>query len=151
MPKTMILTFFAVLVFAPTAQSAAYKWVDSSGQVHFSDTPPVSENFETIAQPRFAPPDKAAQQRLQQLIQSQEASRTARQNKSAEEKRQLAQKEARAKGCAQVREQFASYKDRPARRIAIENDDGSLRRMTEDEKQKRLQELREQMAELCDD
>jgi hypothetical protein len=48
----------ALLVLAgitPGASADVYKWVDASGQVHYSDTPPAGIRYEVIRTPAAAP------------------------------------------------------------------------------------------------
>ncbi len=151
MPKITTLSLLAILAFTPIAEGATYKWVDSKGRVHFSDTPPAEENFEAIAQPRLPAPDKDAQQRLKNLLQSQEAARKSRLSTEEEQKKLAAQKATRTQDCAQVRERITRLESRPARRIGIKNEDGSFSRMTEEEKQTRLTKLKKQALETCDE
>lgn len=57
-PRSRRSSLLALFVFAGIAASAAadtYKWVDASGQVHYSDTPPVGIRYELIRTPAHAP------------------------------------------------------------------------------------------------
>lgn len=40
MPRTMAL-FLLFVLFSCSVQAEAYRWIDSNGSIHFSDTPPV--------------------------------------------------------------------------------------------------------------
>ena len=46
MPAALIYLFFALLVAPVGAQAGVYKWTDSEGNVHFSDSPPAQSKAE---------------------------------------------------------------------------------------------------------
>jgi len=146
-----MLLILTVLIVVPWAEAATYQWVDSQGRPIFSDIPPPSGGFEVVPQPDFPPFDPAAQQRLENLLQSQEKSREARRDKEQERKRLAAEKAVRAENCHRARERFIVLESRPARRIFTTGVDGELRRISEEERQSRLTELRKQIMDNCDD
>jgi len=50
-----ILLFTAMMILASTASAGLYKWVDSEGNVHYSQKPPANTSFKTIKAPPPAP------------------------------------------------------------------------------------------------
>ncbi len=149
MPKSTVLTILVVLAFAPVVEGATYKWVDSEGGVHFSDVPPPESTFERVSRPRFSAPDDKVRQRMDNLLQSQGEARKAQQIKNEEQQKQAVKKAARDERCRQAQEQLTRLKTLPPRRLAITDDEGVRRRLTEDEHRTRLAKLKERMPELC--
>ncbi len=149
MPKSTVLTILVALAFMPVVEGATYKWVDSEGGVHFSDVPPQESTFERVPRPRFSAPDNKVRQRMEKLLESQGEAREAQQIKNEEQQKQAIEKAERDERCRRAQEQLTQLETLPPRRLAITDDDGVRRRLTEDEHRTRLAKLRERMPELC--
>jgi hypothetical protein len=50
-----LLALLVLAGIAPAASADVYRWVDASGQVHYSDTPPVGIRYEVVRTPASAP------------------------------------------------------------------------------------------------
>ena len=50
-----ILFLTIMMVLASTATAGLYKWVDSEGNVHYTQTPPQNTQFKTLKAPQPAP------------------------------------------------------------------------------------------------
>lgn len=50
-----ILLLTMMMILASTASAGAYKWVDSEGNVHYSQYPPKDKPFKTLKAPLPAP------------------------------------------------------------------------------------------------
>lgn len=50
-----ILLLTIMIVLASTATAGLYKWVDSDGNVHYTQNPPQNTPFKTLKEPRPAP------------------------------------------------------------------------------------------------
>jgi len=50
-----ILLFTAMIILAGTVSAGLYKWVDSEGNVHYSQKPPENTSYKTIKAPPPAP------------------------------------------------------------------------------------------------
>ncbi len=123
------------------AQATVYRWVDASGQVHYSQTPPpevgaLPQNIRTVPAsppaPNAAKPATAEPGAAKPVTSSPEVDL-----------------EARAKRCREARERITYLEEKTARRLGIEQPDGSLSRMTEEEFQARLKAARDAAAQNC--
>ncbi|TAJ52505.1 MAG: DUF4124 domain-containing protein [Nevskiaceae bacterium] len=136
--KTLLLLLGALPVLA---QATVYRWVDASGQVHYSQTPPpevgaLPQNIRTVPAsppaPNAAKPATAEPGAAKPVTSSPEVDL-----------------EARAKRCREARERITYLEEKTARRLGIEQPDGSLSRMTEEEFQARLKAARDAAAQNC--
>lgn len=135
--KTLLLLLVALPVLA---QATVYRWVDASGQVHYSQTPP--------------PEIGAEPQRIRTVPASPSAPAAARpeaKSPPAVAKPAAAEVdlEARAKRCSEARERIAYLEAKTARRLGVEQPDGSLARMTEEQFEERLKAAREAVTGNC--
>ncbi|ROH86539.1 DUF4124 domain-containing protein [Stagnimonas aquatica] len=134
-------TYLLLLAGLPLlAEATVYRWVDANGQVHYSQTPPAEvgaepQHIRTVpaspSAPAAAPP------------QTKSPPATA---KPAAAEVDL---EARAKRCSEARERIAYLEAKTARRLGVEQPDGSLARMTEEQFEERLQAAREAVTGNC--
>jgi hypothetical protein len=63
--RALLLCALAALAVAPCFAATTYKWVDEQGQVHYSDTPPATRNYEIVESatgPSVTPPVRAEPQ-----------------------------------------------------------------------------------------
>lgn len=136
----------ATLLLCSGVNAEIYKWVDENGQTHFTQQPPASGQAETIEVPPPPPLDDSASE-VQELIEQQEAA-----EKSAQEARQEQQAEAERqaaieRNCAIARDNLKLYQDNPGRRMVDE--EGNVYRLTEEERQQKIEESRQQIEEFC--
>lgn len=136
--KTLLLLLSALPLLA---EAAVYRWVDASGQVHYSQTPPpevgaVPQNIRTV--PASPPAPNAAKPATTEPSAAKPAT-------SSPE----VDLEARNKRCSEARERITYLEEKTARRLGIEQPDGSLARMTEEEFQARLQTARDAVTKNC--
>ena len=141
--RHMILTATLMLALSTTAMaSQVYKWVDDQGVTHFGAQPPQGQEATTIntaAPPRQAPstPVPSTEEQLdpEQAIIDKKV------------KKDVAKQEAdRKQFCETARNNLAQLEINP--RVRIE-DGGELRRISEDERQERITELKKSIAENC--
>jgi hypothetical protein len=138
------------------------KWVDSEGNVHYSDGPPPpdvkSETLRIQPPPATPAPAPAAASDSAasavsgpKTIYEKEADRKKEKKTKEEEAQKAAQKEeeARAKqqACAQAREQLSTLQNAP--RIATYNDKGEGVIMDDDTRQKRIEEAQASVSKYC--
>lgn len=147
------------------ADATVYRWKDASGQVHFSQTPPTSGNYDVMRGARAAPitppsstqaapaaPDAAttaaADQRTRdrRFIEEAEAARKAKAEAKEKEKVAKADKDKR---CSAARELAQFLEERTAHRLVTKADDGNYGRMDEDEFMKRLDAAKKDVATNC--
>lgn len=140
---TFILSLFATVTFAEI-----YKWVDENGQTHYSQLAPRDVAATVIKTP--PPPaidSNAAQQQVDELIQQQETEaqiRLEQQNQQKIEAENLANKE---RNCNIAQKQLQQYQNNPGRRTI--DADGNVSRITEEERQQKIQEAQENVTKYC--
>lgn len=138
-----------LLISAATAAGGVYRWVDAQGQVHYGDRPPPGTPARAIQPaPAPAPGNAQAAQSMQDYLRTIDE-RNAERSRAAEQKRDEQQREiARKAQCESSR----------ARRLRLERPrqleylpDGSARRLTEEERQARIQDVEKRIADACPD
>ncbi|ENO93256.1 hypothetical protein C662_08385 [Thauera sp. 28] len=97
------VVLLALLIALP-ASAQIYRWTDSAGQVHFTDTPPPSEDYAVIQRPRTtAAPTPAAvapepaPESEDETAEAQAGPQTTAEREQALRKRRLEKEEAEAK------------------------------------------------------
>ncbi|MBA1240699.1 DUF4124 domain-containing protein [Pseudomonas kunmingensis] len=121
-----------------------YKWVDAQGVTHFGAQPPQGQQVETVntvtapakpaAKPDTSAPDETGSEADQNSI-------------DRKVKQQVAAQEAeRKRYCESMRTNLAQLQNNP--RVRVE-DNGETRRVTEEERQARIAETGDKIAEHC--
>ncbi|PKL99823.1 MAG: DUF4124 domain-containing protein [Gammaproteobacteria bacterium HGW-Gammaproteobacteria-9] len=119
-----------------------YKWVDAQGVTHFGAQPPQGQQVETV-NTVTAPAKPAA---TPQSVEQDEAEAD-QSNIDRKVKQQVAAQEAeRKRYCETMRTNLAQLQNNP--RVRVE-DNGETRRLTEEERQSRINETRDKIAENC--
>ncbi len=142
---------FSLIILAGLAtgsQAAMYKWVDENGQTVYSQTPPASGQSTRIKPP--PPPAETPEEARQRLNQ-----RLQRFEDKAEDKELASQKEAKEEdmtevyksNCAAAQNNLFFLESNP--RKLVGQPDGSYVRITEEERQQKMQEAREQVEKFC--
>ncbi|MTI64104.1 MAG: DUF4124 domain-containing protein [Methylophaga sp.] len=138
----------AALLLSFSVHAQIYKWVDENGQTHYSQQPPESGQAEMIDVPPPPPinPDEARDE-VQELIEQQQAAEQA-ELEAEQQARQAAEQEAvREENCRIARENLRSYQNNPGRRIM--DQEGNVTRLTEEDRQQKIQEFQEQVDLYC--
>ncbi|BFN25245.1 hypothetical protein PSCT_04324 [Pseudomonas sp. SCT] len=119
-----------------------YKWVDAQKVTHFGAQPPQGQQVETV-NTVTAPAKPAA---TPQSVEQDEAEAD-QSNIDRKVKQQVAAQEAeRKRYCETMRTNLAQLQNNP--RVRVE-DNGETRRLTEEERQSRINETRDKIAENC--
>lgn len=142
--RHMILTGTLMLALSTTAMaSQIYKWVDDKGVTHFGAQPPQDQQATTInpsAPPPRSVPNTPPSSNEEQLDPAQAVI-------DKQVKEEVAKQEAERKQyCETVRTNLAQLENNP--RVRIE-DGGEVRRIGEDERQERINELKKSITENC--
>jgi len=153
MKRKRFLIGFAVLAMAASGGSIAegiYKWTDEQGNVHYEDRPTSSASAERIAITYRRTNPTALQQRVQTQVDSETARKEAR--VAAAEEAKMA--DAAAAEAAAKQKQCESYRARlqtieQSRRVYRQDDNGERVYLDEQELQKTRQRVEEQIAENC--
>ncbi len=143
--RFMFLAGGLVLALCGNVMAAqVYKWVDAQGVTHFGAQPPLGQQVETVntvtapakpaAKPDTSAPDETGSEADQNSI-------------DRKVKQQVAAQEAeRKRYCESMRTNLAQLQNNP--RVRVE-DNGETRRVTEEERQARIAETRDKIAEHC--
>lgn len=133
---------------AVVAAERVYRWVDGNGQVHYAGQRPATGPYEVIEKSAGGPASGAENDAgdVKKFLQNAEAANKA----TAEEKsrRQAVQAEAQA-ACDQARRRLAFLDERTARRLAVENPDGTVARMDDTEFEQRRAATRKNIDAHC--
>lgn len=142
--RSTILASTLLLALSGSAMGGQiYKWVDAQGVTHFGAQPPQGQAVETLN--TAAPPPRAAPAAPTEPQTSGEAEQRDIERKVKE---QVAEETARRQQyCTTLRTNLAQLQNNP--RVRVE-EDGEVRRLSEEERQARISEARQKIAETCD-
>ncbi|MCU7816706.1 MAG: DUF4124 domain-containing protein [Candidatus Thiodiazotropha sp. (ex Rostrolucina anterorostrata)] len=140
--------FFALIVLFSTAASAEiYRWVNEDGVVIFSQTPPPGAKAETV-KIRNSSPSSAndSEDRLKKLHQRLADSEEDRGLKKAKQKEQAEDKARNKQNCNAARKNLEQLTALANRLYKVGDE---YLRLTEEDRQKRMQQARDQIKEHC--
>lgn len=119
-----------------------YKWVDAQGVTHFGAQPPQGQQVETVN--TVTAPAKST---TMPAPVAEDETEVDQQSIDRKVKRQVAEQEAeRKRYCETMRTNLAQLQNNP--RVRVE-EKGESRRITEEERQARIAETRDKIAENC--
>ncbi|TAM26598.1 MAG: DUF4124 domain-containing protein [Nevskiaceae bacterium] len=130
---------------AVNAQAAVYRWVDTRGQVHYSQTPPAKGEYRLLDNPApmvFTPDRKAMSDFLQATEQRETAVQQGREQVA---KKRLAD----AGRCAEASKRLEDLESRPPRRFFVTGPDGQPSRMTDEQWETRKGEAQAIITQSC--
>ena len=142
------ITFVSLLVFlSPITSAEIYKWTDENGDTHYSQIPPNTDvNVETVKPPPSVDTDAA----VKNLKTRQEVADGLRENRLTakdEKAKAKAEKEQKKQQCQQLNERLKTLINRP--RANKQDESGNLVRMTEEERQKDINDTKAEISEKC--
>jgi len=139
----MFLAGGLVLALCGNVMAAqVYKWVDAQGVTHFGAQPPQGQQVETVN--TVTAPAKSTTMPAPVVEDETEVDQ---QSIDRKVKRQVAEQEAeRKRYCETMRTNLAQLQNNP--RVRVE-EKGETRRITEEERQARITETRDKIAENC--
>jgi hypothetical protein len=145
--RRMIITSSLLLAMSATAMaSQVYKWVDAQGVTHFGAQPPQGQEATSVntatPKPKPAPAETPKAAPTFESIADPEQAAI-----DEKVKQDVAAKEVeRKKYCEDVRTNLSQLENNPRVRMEVE---GELRRLSEEERQKRIAEAQKAIAENC--
>jgi len=139
----MFLAGGLVLALCGNVMAAqVYKWVDAQGVTHFGAQPPQGQQVETVN--TVTAPAKST---TMPAPVAEDETEVDQQSIDRKVKRQVAEQEAeRKRYCETMRTNLAQLQNNP--RVRVE-EKGETRRITEEERQARIAETRDKIAENC--
>ena len=141
MRRSLIASALIVLMSTPVMAAQVYKWVDAQGVTHFGAQPPEGQQA-TSVNTTIAPAPAAIPTKLPQVGVDEE-----QQAIDEKVKKEVAAKEAERKQyCEKMRTNLAQLENNPRLREEV---NGEVRRLDENERQKRIAEAKKAIAENC--
>ncbi|MDX1459837.1 MAG: DUF4124 domain-containing protein [Xanthomonadales bacterium] len=160
--RPLIIALIALVLTAPAAASGQiYRWVDDNGTVHFShivpdgvNAVPVGVRPNTVDTVSSAPRSQANPPATAETPEGSEASEMTpaeqRRARWAEQRQEQAEERARRqRECALMRRQKEFLE--PSPRVMIEDDEGNVTRLPDEERLAGLREANAFLAEHCSD
>lgn len=146
-------TLFILIFFSSTVLAAdVYKWVDEKGEVHYGSSP-VGKNAEEVKIAPAPEPDPYLEQRREDLKASQEQRQT-QQKLDAERQKEVDQAKQYQD---QVKELCKKYEynlkllEESGRRVYTVDATGKYTYFSDEERAKKITDIKEKMAETCKD
>lgn len=144
--RRMILTSSLLLALSASAMAGQiYKWVDAQGVTHFGEQPPQGQQSTTVNPSAAPPPSTSAKQKpaptFDSIADPEQAAADAKVKKEV-----AAQEAERKKYCETQRNNLAQLENNP--RVRVE-EGGEMRRLGEDERQKRIADSKQAIKENC--
>ncbi|MCQ4313992.1 DUF4124 domain-containing protein [Pseudomonas stutzeri] len=123
--------------------SQVYKWVDAQGVTHFGAQPPEGQSSEVLNTATPPPKPSAAEP-----VEPEPAGVSEQRSINRQVKKQVAEQEAeRQRYCTTLRTNLAQLQNNP--RVRVE-EEGEMRRLNEEERQTRIGETKQKIADTCD-
>ncbi len=142
MQLTVLASGLALALCGNAMAAQVYKWVDAQGVTHFGAQPPQGQQVETVN--TVVAPGKSV---TAPAPATQQKSEPDQQSIDRKVKQQVAEQEAeRKRYCETMRTNLAQLQNNP--RVRVE-ENGETRRITEEERQARITETRDKIAENC--
>jgi hypothetical protein len=137
-----------LLMLALPLQGAAemYKWVDGSGTVHYSQSPPPPGITGTTVKPPPAVDTEVARATLQSRLENLDKASQQREKQVSQSRQAELENTEQERLCLKARARLASY-ERP--RISVPTAEGSQRRLDETERQQELERSLDLIDKLC--
>lgn len=144
MRHLLILCSLILSLINPVYASVIYRWVDTGGTVHYGEKPPTGVRAERVdpkVRANTVQPTPAA-------TQSQGVDNPQQQQLNQQAREQAAQSTNELKTyCLNIRQNLAQLANNP--RIMEQTESGETRRLTEEQRQARISEIRDSIDQHC--
>lgn len=149
-PSIVIWLLLAFVAYPVVAENQnMYKWIDDQGEVHYSQFPPSGGKSEKMRAPSSPPATavESAENNLQKQIKdmNQEEEEQLQGAKDAESWAKI--QKIRRKNCETANKNLANLQR--GGNVRYLGPDGQAMRLTEEERQKRIEEANKQIKENC--
>jgi chromosome segregation ATPase len=143
-----LITFSLFIAISGTCNAEIYSWKDENGVVIYSQTPPPDTNAEQVKLKDQSTPSSASPQtRLDRLRQRLEDSREDRELAKKEKKELHKKNQILKKNCQTARANLKKLEGLGKR--LLRTPDGEYLRLTEEERQSRIKQAKQQIKENC--
>ena len=142
-----LLYIFFLLLFGSDLMAQVYKWVDETGEVHYSQRPPNNVKAAEIKTSKKHDPSEA-QARLKKQQQQFNALERTRKNKKKELQILAEAKKISKENCGKAQVAMQHYQSVP--RILEPNSNGDIARLTEPQRQSKIQEMQDAIDDYCE-
>lgn len=143
--------FLVAFLGTAGAQADIYRWKDNQGQMHYTENPPPPGNKDRGTVIRTTGPATGAQEQAQKRSESvAERLKTFRDNRAEKQKKESERKtetERLAQNCDAAKSNLAKLENRRLRRLT--DNEGNVTVLTEEERQKKIEEARKVVRENC--
>ncbi len=146
------LTLAGTLALSVTPVHAEiYKWVDSSGQVQYTQQPPPEgvEAMPIKTAPAPAEGIEGAEDGLQERIQASEEQQQKNNEAAADAEKQAEIERIKRQNCVTARNNLEQLSR--SGQIRYRTGEGEVLRLSEEDRQQRIEEARSQIKEFCQD
>ena len=144
---TLLWVTLGAALASPSLLAEMYKWVDDEGQVQYSQSPPPGRPAQTIKPPPKVD-SKSARETLEQQLKDAEIRSDKQQEQAEADQKTQEQADERKAACEAARERLAKLEGKP--RILQYAEDGSSKRLTEEERQTAIAEARKKIEKHCE-
>lgn len=151
-PIRSIPLLLAGLLLAAPASAAIYRWTDSSGVIHYSQTPPTSGKAHNLVELREAGAGVGTPSAAPDTSSKPAAKDAKRPDKAGKKPVKAKAKapetpEQRAARCSKARKTLTLVQTH--RRIRVHEANGSVENMSEAQRQKKIKSLKAEIAKSC--
>ncbi len=139
--------FLALYLAAAPLFAVTYKWVDESGTVVYSQNrPPVGVPYQTIDTGQPRPPASTTHKPSPSFVEQVDRENRARQAEQKAQGEYQKNLELRKKNCEAARHNLQVYTVHKR----IQQEDGSVIRLDDNERSRKIEEAKEAIKEFCD-
>jgi len=142
--SSIITAAFCLLVQLPS-YAGVYKWVDDSGQVHYSEQPGNNDAEKVNIRTNETTQPRAVDQSKVDLV---DADRDKKKKKQEEAKEQEKINRDKRKWCNEAKQDLAEISSR-GRLREMDDNTGQYVNLTEEEKQKRISAAKKKKQQFC--
>lgn len=138
----------ALLVISAPAAAKLYKWVDENGVTQYTAYPPLKGNFKELkkpAKPAVAP--AKAQSDLEKRLENFNKRRDDSAKSKAESSKKAAEAADSKANCAKAKKNLDYYTTHP--RVKFKDKDGNVVFLGEEQRQKKMQDIRDVIKKVC--
>jgi len=140
-----IVPLLLLFLFTP-AHAEIYKWMDKEGVQHYSERPPVGMKYEMV-DPHYAAPESSSEPSVKEEQQG-DKNRVDQQRIQQEQRQKADLAKIRQQNCVTAQKQLEDFQSSP--RIRMQAPDGTVQRLTEEERQAKIIEAQELIKKYCD-